>query len=193
MVMMPLPRPGDLLPPFLQDTLGLTAEQKKQLEQLQKEADEKLATILTADQNKQLKEMRERGPGMFGPMGGGGVDLDPLVGLANARTPLRSKVLAVPALKAKYLANVRAIAEKSLDWNTLGPVVAQYRALIEKEVEADTRKLDSVEAFRRATADAPGDGGRGRGASLRAFADARRKYLLDYREPKAAPRKEGTP
>ena len=70
-----------------------------------------------------------------------GVELDPLVGLDDPRKPLRSKVLAVPALKARYLANVRKIAEESLDWKKLGPVVAQYRKLIEKEVEADTRKL----------------------------------------------------
>ena len=104
---------------------------------------------------------------MGGMAGGGrGVELDPLVGLDDARKPLRSKVLAVPALRAKYLANIRTIAEKSLDWKTLGPVVAEYRKLIEKEVEADTRKLESFEAFQRATdavaASAPA-GGRGRG------------------------------
>ena len=62
-------------------------------------------------------------------------------------------MLAVPALKAKYLANVRTIAEQSLDWKKLGPVVADLRKLIEKEVEADTRKLDSFEAFQRNTDD----------------------------------------
>src|SRR5262249_39806949 len=35
------------------------AEQKKQVEELQKEADTRLAKILTEGQNKQLKEMRE--------------------------------------------------------------------------------------------------------------------------------------
>jgi hypothetical protein len=134
------------------------------------------------------------GPGMMGPRGGGGVELDPLVGLDDPRKPLRSKVLAVPALRAKYLANVRTIAEKSLDWKNLGPVVARYRSLIEKEVEADTRKLDSFEAFKRATADAPeAEGppaGRGRGPgggmALRAFADQRRAYLLNHPEVKKA-------
>ena len=83
--------------------------------------------------------------------------------------------------------------EKSLDWKNLGPVVAQYRSLIEKEVEADTRKLDSFEDFKKFTADTPPaaepGGRRGpagmSGMSLRAFADQRRKYLLDYKEPKA--------
>ena len=81
----------------------------------------------------------------------------------SPRMPLRSKVLAVPSLRAKYLANCRTIAEKSLDWKTLGPVVAQYRKLIEKEVEIDTRKLDSAEEFRKLTADEPAAGGRGPG------------------------------
>jgi hypothetical protein len=57
------PRPGQLLPPFLQDRLKLTAEQKKQLEELQKEIDSKLDKILTEEQRNQLKEMR----GGFGP------------------------------------------------------------------------------------------------------------------------------
>src|SRR5207245_1495014 len=71
-------------------------------------------------------------PGGFGPPGGGpggagggrsGLELDPLVGLNNTRMPLRSKLLAVPALKTRYLACVKTIAEKSLDWKQLGPVV----------------------------------------------------------------------
>jgi spore coat protein CotH len=130
-----------------------------------------------------------RGPGVFGPGGpgfdGGGVELDPLVGLNNLRTPLRSRLLAVPSLRARYLEQVRTIAEESLDWNKLGSVVAQYRKLIEAEVEADTRKLDSFDAFQRTTADEPDSrAGRGREIPLRTFADQRRKYLLNYEEPR---------
>lgn len=125
-----------------------------------------------------------RGPG--GGAGGRGIELDPLVGLENARTPLRSKLLAVPALKERYLQHCKTIAEKSLDWKTLGPVVAQYRDLIAKEVEADTRKLDSFEEFQKLTADKPEPtptGGPRRGPSamnLRTFADQRRAYLMNY-------------
>ena len=123
----------------------------------------------------------------MGP-GGGGVTLDPLVGLNDANKPLRSKLLAVPALRALYLEHVRTLADKWLDWGTLGPIMARYRSLIEKEVEADTRKLESFEDFKKATADAPPEpqpaqapeGGRpGRNPpSLRAFAEQRRAYLL---------------
>jgi Spy/CpxP family protein refolding chaperone len=63
---------GQILPGFMQDTLKLTDEQKKQVEQLQKEAEEKLQKILTEEQNKQLKEIRDRGPGRGGFGGGRG-------------------------------------------------------------------------------------------------------------------------
>lgn len=122
------------------------------------------------------------GPG--GGMGGGGLNLDPLVGLTSTRMPLRSKLFAVPSLKKKYLENVKKIAEDQLDWSKLGPTVASYRKLMEKEVAIDTRKLESTEGFMRATADTAEAGPpRGREISLRAFADARRKYLMDYKEP----------
>jgi hypothetical protein len=140
------------------------------------------------------------GPGGFGPPGGmgmggkgGGVELDPLVALDDPRKPLRSKVLAVPALKAKYLGCVKAIAADSLDWAKLGPVVTGYRTLVTDEVKAETRKLDSFEAFVRATADTPSAGGGGRGMSLRAFADARRTYLLSLPAVKDATPPPPTP
>jgi hypothetical protein len=108
--------------------------------------------------------------GFPGGFGRGGVDLDPLVGLDRADTPLRSKLLAVPALRERYLGYVRDIAEQSLDWNRLGPIVARYRALIEADVRADTRKLFSNEAFEAGL----GDGESG----LRSFVDRRRAFLL---------------
>ena len=64
------PRPGQVLPMFVQEALKLSASQKKQLDELQKEVDAKLARILTDEQRTQLKEMRPgRGPG--GPGGDG--------------------------------------------------------------------------------------------------------------------------
>lgn len=65
------PQPGQIMPAFLQERLKLTAEQKQEFEQLQKEVDAKIEKILTDDQKKQLKELRERGPGGFGPGGFG--------------------------------------------------------------------------------------------------------------------------
>jgi hypothetical protein len=90
-------------------------------------------------------------------------------------------------LRARYLEKVKTIANESLDWKTLGAVVAQWRKLIEKEVEADTRKLDSFESFKRMTADDAPATSRGREMPLKTFADARRKYLVDYKEPATRP------
>jgi hypothetical protein len=143
------------------------------------------------------------GPG-FGPRGGGGapggpggppageqtrvdgVKLDPLVGLDDAKKPLRSKLLAVPALRESYLAKVRTIAKDSLDWEKLGPVVARYRELAGKEIAADTRKLSSTEEFENLTSETPatakaeeGRRGPGHGAmALKTFASERRDFLL---------------
>ena len=133
------------------------------------------------------------GPPSFGPPGGfprmprvDGVKLDPLIGLNDTKKPLRSRVLAVPSLRERYLRNVRTIAEEWLDWAKLGPVVAKYRAALEPFIAEETRSLASFEEFKRVTADAPGtDGGeaapgtRAGHMTLRAFADQRRKYLLE--------------
>jgi spore coat protein CotH len=207
------PNPGEVLPPPLQDVLQLTEEQKKKLAELQKDVDAKLEKLLTEDQRKQLKEMKERGPGGFGggmvlpggpPFGppggfpgggppggpggmgprGGGLDLDPLIGLDDPRKPLRSKVLAVPSLKAKYLACVRTIAEEALDWKKLGPVVAEYRKLI--SFEAFKRNSDDVAPAPGAGGGGPGmpPGRGGFGMNLRAFAEQRQKYLLNHPQVK---------
>jgi hypothetical protein len=73
--------------------------------------------------------------------------LDPLVAADDARRPLLSKMLQVPALRARYLACVHEIAEQWLDWKRLGPLAQQYRTLIDGAVKADTRRLYSYEAF----------------------------------------------
>ena len=103
--------------------------------------------------------------------------------------PLRSKVLAVPALKRRYLQHLRTIAETSLDWKTLGPIVAGCRILIEKEVRADTRKLEPFEAFLGVTSDEPAREGQQRGPSLRDFVEQRRRFLLEHEEIRKLPRR----
>ena len=102
--------------------------------------------------------------------------LDPLVGLNDTSKPLRSKLLAVPALRTRYLGHVRQIAEKWLDWKRLGPLAERYQAIIAAEVREDSRKLDSFSEF---PADLPG------GGDLRAFVERRRAFLLSYVAPPA--------
>ena len=111
-----------------------------------------------------------------------------MVGLTDKSKPLRSRLLAVPSLKAKYLAHVQQIAEESLDWNTLGPVVSQYEKLIAKEIEADTKKLSSYAAFQQTVAGTAAPAGEQRGRphmGLKQFADQRRAFLLNHPEIKA--------
>ena len=63
--------PGKILSTNVQNTLKLSDEQKKQLEDLQKELDGKLEKILTDEQKKQLQELKDRPAGGFGQLGGG--------------------------------------------------------------------------------------------------------------------------
>ncbi|HZW06682.1 MAG TPA: CotH kinase family protein, partial [Phycisphaerales bacterium] len=145
------------------------------------------------EQRQPVARPPRRGGGAGGPgMGRGvsGTELDPLIGLDDPAKPLRSKLLAVPELRERYLRYVKEIAEKDLDWATLGPIVEANRALIEEHMEEDTRKLGTLEAFRRATAEEPqaggaGEKGRREPMNLRAFVDKRRAYLLSY-TPKTA-------
>jgi hypothetical protein len=127
-------------------------------------------------------EQRPRG----GPGGGGGgVELDPLVALDDARKPLRSKILAVPQYRTRYLEHVRTIADESLDWKKLGPVVSQFRSLVEDELKQDTRKLEPFDAFVRTTAnEVEATERRGREMPLRQFAEQRRSFLLNHAEIK---------
>ena len=111
----------------------------------------------------------------LGVQGGGrrggyasGPTLDPLAGVDDLSKPLRARLLAVPALRQRYLAYVRDIAEKWMDWNTLAPMVRDYQSLIEADVKADGRKLYGFDAF------TPG--------SLQRFFEQRRAYLLQTQE-----------
>jgi len=106
------------------------------------------------------------GPGARRGFGGhaGGPTLDPLVGLDDLSKPLRSKLLAVPALRTKYLAYVREIADRWLDWNKVAPLIVEYQALIDAEVRADGRKLYGYDRFNP--------------APLQMFFEQRRTFLL---------------
>jgi hypothetical protein len=129
-------------------------------------------------------EMFSTGGGRGGP-GGGGVFLNPFAAAAQPEKPIISKILAVPALRDRYVRHVRDIAQTWFDWKTIGPVVQQYRDLIAADVARDTRKLFSTEEFDRGTTDAPATG------TLRSFFEQRRAFLLSWADgvaPTPAPR-----
>ena len=104
---------------------------------------------------------------------------DPLTMLDDPNKALRHKLLAVPALRSRYLAYMGDIADKWLDWNRLGPIVERYRALIDADIKADTRKHDTYEAF-LAGIYGPMDGTPAPPSSIKAFAELRRAALLAH-------------
>jgi poly(3-hydroxybutyrate) depolymerase len=61
--------PGTVLSPRVQDTLKLTDDQKKKLEEFQKDVDDRVQEFLTEEQRKQLKDMQRPGAGRGGAGG----------------------------------------------------------------------------------------------------------------------------
>jgi hypothetical protein len=118
------------------------------------------------------------GGGRGGGFGGGrGPDLDPLIGLNDPSKPLRSRLLAVPALRERYLGYVREIATEWLDWNRVAPMLRSTHEMIAADVLADTRKLYDNAGFNAGVAES--------GNALKTFLDRRRAYLLGYTDPRA--------
>ena len=127
------------------------------------------------------------GPGFGGGQEIRGVELDPLFGSDDLNKPLLNRLLASPELKTRYLRHVRKMAEEWLDWNKLAPLAEQFQALIAADVQADTHKLYSLDAFKRGVSeDLEEQGFRGprRSISLKSFAVQRREYLLNHPEVK---------
>ena len=102
-------------------------------------------------------------------MGMGGPNLDPLIGLDDSGKPLRSKLLSLPSNREKYLGYVKEIETKWLDWKSLGPLVDQYKSLIDADVQLDTKKLYPYDAFQ--------SGLTGTNNSLKSFAADRSNFL----------------
>ncbi len=114
-----------------------------------------------------------------------GTELDPFIGSKDAHKVLISRMLAVPALRTRYLRYIKEMATTWLDWNRLGPIANRFHALVDADVQMDTRKLDSYEAFRTMVEkdrEIPGIQGRGPvlRIGLKSFADQRRAFLLNY-------------
>ena len=122
-------------------------------------------------------------PGPRGGRGHGGPTLDPLVGVESERMPLRSRLLAVPQYRKRYLQYIRTLAEKSLTHNNLSPVIAHYLELIGEEVKIDTRKMSSHEAFVQATAP-PERNTTQTSGSLNDFIEKRRDFILNHEQIK---------
>ena len=115
-----------------------------------------------------------------------GTDLDPFIGAEDPTKVLLSRLLAVPNLRTRYLAYVKDIAVRWLDWDRLGPLALKYQALIDSAVAADTRKLASYEAFQTLVEHDMKRGSRTI-MSLKTFTEQRQEFLLNYPAIKALP------
>jgi len=133
--------------------------------------------------------LRETEGGMFGRRGGGeappqNAKLDPFAGEKDGDKTLLTKLLAVPAVRARYLGYLRDFAENWLDWKKVGPVVEQFQRTINPYLKADTKKLFSTDISLRAVTEdnvAPGFGPTAPPhLSLKSFCEQRRKYLMAY-------------
>lgn len=115
-----------------------------------------------------------------------GPDLDPFIGAEDPTKVLLSRLLAVPALRTRYLELLRDIATTWLNWDLLGPIAREYQSLIDSAVKIDTRKLDSYEAFQALVEE---DLTRGQRTimSLKTFSEQRREFLLNYPEIRDLP------
>ena len=142
--------------------------------------------LIPWDANETLRETE----GGFGRRGGGGeqstqnAELDPFAGEGDSSKALLGKLLAVPAIRARYLGYLRDIAENWLDWKKVEPVVAQFQKTIDADLKADTKKLFATDISLRAVTEdgvAPGGGPTAPPQlSLKSFCEQRRKYLLAY-------------
>ena len=133
---------------------------------------------------------RAGGRGGFGRTGGprggrghGGPTLDPLIGVESERMPLRSRLLAVPQYRTRYLQYIRTLAGKDLTHKNLSPVIAHYNDLISEEVKNDTRKRTPYESFTQATSPLQKNGAAPQG-SLNDFIGQRRDFLMAHAEIK---------
>ena len=114
--------------------------------------------------------------GLGGEGGGRRAQLDPLVVTSDPSKPLYSKLLAVPALRQKYLGYVREIADKWLDWETaVLPIARAGHDLIAADVTTDTRKLYDNAGFAAGVS--------ATGNPLKNFIDTRRAFLLQATAP----------
>jgi hypothetical protein len=139
------------------------------------------------DANETIRPQEQMGWGRFNRSSSGAssnpVELDPLANADDPGKALLYRLLAVPELRARYLGYVRDVAERWLDWKTLGPLARSYQAAIAADVAEDHHKLYSTDAFTRSVTDdnaVEEEGGpiAPPTLGLKSFAEQRRAYLL---------------
>lgn len=80
------------------------------------------------------------------------VEWDPFYHADDPRYPLLYKLLAVPAIRQRYLAHYRTILREVYNPEFLHPVIDAYAALVDSAVKADPKRPVTYEAFTAAVA-----------------------------------------
>lgn len=134
--------------------------------------------LIPHDNNESLRFGRSGrgGPGGGGPGGWSWGDLEngmvsPIAHEDNAARPLINRLLSNPEWRARYLAHVRTVVDEWLDWEVLEPIIKEYQALIDTEVQQDDKKLYGYQEF---TTGVPAD--------LKRFVNERREHLRNHPE-----------
>ena len=134
--------------------------------------------LIPHDNNESFRFGREGrgGPGGGGPGGWSWGNLEngmasPVAHEDNAARPVIHRLLSNPEWRARYLAHVRTVADEWLDWEVLDPIINEYQALIDAEVQQDDKKLYGYEDFATGTP-----------ADLERFVTQRREYLRTHPE-----------
>ena len=145
--------------------------------------------VLPHDANETLRETE----GGFGGGQGGVIELDPFAGADDERKALLSRLLAVPALRTRYLTYMKDIATNWLDWKKVEPMITAWTTMIGPDVKTDGHKLFPYAKFVSTITkddENPGFGpAGGPELSLKSFFEKRRAYLLNYPEIKKLPAK----
>ena len=130
--------------------------------------------LVPHDNNESFKFVRRSRGGPGGGWSWGDLEngmLSPITHEDNAARPLIKRLLSNPQWRARYLAHVRTVVDEWLDWEVFEPIVKEYQALIDAEVQKDDKKLYGYEEF--AT---------GVPADLELFVNQRREYLRNHPE-----------
>ena len=95
----------------------------------------------------------------------------------NPNRPVLVRLMAIPRLRARYVAHLRTLIEESFNWEAMEQMATDMHNLIAEEVELDTKKLFSTNAFysnlENASGNVPG---------IRQFVIERRDFLLAHPE-----------
>jgi hypothetical protein len=101
------------------------------------------------------------------------VNWSPFYNETKANYPLMNKVLAIPALRQRYLAHLRTILKESFDEQSTSALIDRYDALIRSSVQADPKKTSTMTQYVNEL------------AALKNFILNRKNYLLSQPEVSA--------